>query len=420
MDRGTRRKAVRRATTSLWLAGALLSGVSCGGDDIVDPTEPNTGQAALALASATTALPFSQLSAGGAHACGVTPDNRAYCSGLNRDGQLGNGTNTGPEICDDVNGPAPCSSKPVLVRGGRSFRQVSAGGSHTCGVTTDYRAYCWGANYAAQLGDGTTTLRLTPVAVAGGLRFRQVEAGFLYTCGVSYPGNRAYCWGANGLGQLGDGTTTSRPKPVAVVGGHLFHQVAVGAWHTCGVTTKNEAWCWGVNEFGQLGDSTNVGKRVRPSKVVGGRQFRQVDAGERHTCAVTTSSRAFCWGDGEQGQVGNGKRYLSYWPRAVSGGLSFSRVSAGRDHTCGEGTDNRAYCWGWNDGAIGDGTIDLALTPMAVTGGLLFAQVSAGGGYTCGRTPAYVAYCWGSNVRGQLGDGTTVDRTNPTAVVGPM
>jgi regulator of chromosome condensation (RCC1) repeat-containing protein len=94
------------------------------------------------------------------------------------------------------------------------FRQVSTeGGNHTCGVTTDDRAYCWGFNGSGQLGDGTTTNRQLPTAVLGELRFHQVNAGQDHTCGIT-PENRAYCWGLNGSGQLGDGTTANRLTPV--------------------------------------------------------------------------------------------------------------------------------------------------------------------------------------------------------------
>jgi alpha-tubulin suppressor-like RCC1 family protein len=96
---------------------------------------------------------------------------------------------------------------------------VSAGYLHTCGVTTDNRAYCWGYNSEGALGDGTATGRLAPVAVTGGRRFRQVNARGYHTCGVSYPDNQACCWGYNVYGQLGDATTTTRPRPVAVAGG---------------------------------------------------------------------------------------------------------------------------------------------------------------------------------------------------------
>ncbi len=348
------------------------------------------------------------MSGGGVHTCGVTTDNRAYCWGHNLFGQLGDGTTT-----DRLT--------PVAVAGTLRFRQVSARAGVTCGVTTDYRVYCWGNNSSGQLGDGTQyTDRLTPVPVAGGRQFRQVDAGSYHTCGVSYPDSRAYCWGWNTSGQLGNGTVAVnlyRLTPVAVAGTLPFRQVSAGYHHTCGVTTDNRAFCWGSNISGQLGDSSTASQRLTPSRVAGTRRFRQVDAGRLHTCAVTTYDRAFCWGDGRTGQIGDGKTHLSFWPRAVAGGLSFERVSTGGYHTCGETTGNRAYCWGYNSsGELGDGTTTRRLTPVAVAGGLFFSQVSAGHGHTCGRTPAAVAYCWGGNP----GDGTNTDRLTPVPVAGAM
>ena len=140
-----------------------------------------------ALATATTsALAFYQVSAGWNHSCGVTTDNRAYCWGATTQGALGDGEPDFPTV------PQPT---PVAVLGGIQFHQLSAGSFVTCGVTPDFRAYCWGDNERGEVGDGSLTNRLVPVAVAGGLRFRQIETNFAHTCGVSYPDNRAYCWG---------------------------------------------------------------------------------------------------------------------------------------------------------------------------------------------------------------------------------
>jgi alpha-tubulin suppressor-like RCC1 family protein len=309
----------------------------------------------------------------------------------------------------------------VAVAGTLRFHQVSVGLYHTCAVTPAYRAYCWGYNADGALGDGTTTNRLAPVPVAGGRLFRRVDAGNSVTCGVSYPDNRGYCWGYNRDGELGDGTYTGRLMPVAVAGGRQFREVAAGAGHTCGVTTSDEAFCWGSNRYGQLGDSSTASLRNTPSRVAGARRFRQLDAGFNFTCAVTTTDRAFCWGHGLYGQLGSGKTYLRRWPGAVVGGLSFSRVTTGSYHACGETTLNRAYCWGGNyAGELGDGTSTQRLAPVAVAGGLYFSQLSAGYSHTCGKTAAGVAYCWGGNYNGQLGDGTTTDRNRPTPVVGPM
>ena len=386
-------------------------------EDVTTPTPP---EPTPVLATAASALAFYQVSAGNVHSCGVTTDNRAYCWGDNESGQLGTGTDTGPELCNGAVGPFACSTRPAPVAGGLRFRQVSAGSVYSCGVTIEYRAYCWGSNNFGQLGDGTITKRLKPVAVAGGRQFRRVEANFHHTCGVSYPDSRAYCWGTNPYGQLGDGTTSERRTQVLVASTLRFREVSVGYFHTCGVTTDDRAFCWGRNNVGQIGDSSTASRRLTPSRVAGPRQFRQLDTGDNHACAVTPDHRAFCWGNGRQGQIGNGKAYLSFWPRAVAGGLSFDRVSAGSYYTCGETTSNRAYCWGWNGfGELGDGTKTQRLTPVAVAGGLYFAQLSAGNDHTCGKTSTNAAYCWGYNVFGQLGDGTNTNRSTPTAVAGP-
>lgn len=419
MSWSIRRAAARGVSLTLWVTGPVLSGISCRGDNIAEPSGSAGGveSESSIIATATTALAFYQVSASWDHSCGVTTDNRAYCWGRNSEGQLGDGTVTG-------------RLTPVAVAGTLRFRQISASIGSTCGVTTDYRAYCWGDNPRGELGDGTTTRRLTPVPVAGGRQFRHVVTSFEHACGVSYPDNRAYCWGWNADGQLGIGTNTGpetghfgpySATPVAVVGTLSFRQVSAGYYHTCGVTTGDRAFCWGRNREGQIGDSSTAGRRLKPVRVAGARQFRQVDAGADHTCAVTTNDRAFCWGNGRQGQIGNGKAYLSFWPRAVAGGLGFTRVSAGLYHTCGETTLNRVYCWGANgNGMLGDGTNVDRLTPVAVAGGLNFNQVSAGGFHTCGRTPGAVAYCWGRGFSGQLGNGGAASSLTPVAVAGAM
>ena len=386
----------------------LLVGVGCR-DDRPSPTEPAL-TAPEASVTPATAMSFWQLSTGtGSHTCGVTTDYRAYCWGFNGNGQLGDGTSG--------DGYGNYRTRPHAVVGGLLFKQVETGLYHTCAVTPGNRAYCWGA--AGYIGDGTNIQRLTPTPVAGTHSFRQVSAGTYHTCAVTTT-NLAYCWGYNTHGQLGDGTITQRLAPVAVAGGLFFKQVTVGLDHTCGVTTTDRAYCWGYNREGQVGDSSSGWKRLKPVRVRSTRQFRQIDAGERYTCSVTTDNRAFCWGSNIYGQLGDGTTQRR-WPRAVSGGLYFRRVTAtGMGAvTCGETPANRAYCWGFNwSGEVGDGTRNNQRhRPVAVVGGLYFKQLSAG---SCGKTDTSVGYCWGPNNYGRIGDGTDVSRTTPTRIADPM
>ncbi|HKU61759.1 MAG TPA: hypothetical protein VJQ44_11120 [Gemmatimonadales bacterium] len=351
------------------------------------------------------------MSVGVGHSCAVASDGRLFCWGRNGDGELGDGTTTDRLI-------------PVPVGGALRFRQVSAGFFSTCAVTTTYRAYCWGDNTYAQLGDGTTSPRLRPAAVAGGRQFRRVETFLQHTCAVTYPGDKAFCWGNNTVGELGIGNNTGpqngrfgafSAKPVAVLSSLTFRHVTVGDSHSCGATNDNRVFCWGYNRWGQVGDGSGGWIKVKPVRVAGTQQYRQVDAGQYHTCAVTTANRAFCWGKNSFGALGNGTRSSSRAPKAVSGGLSLDRISAGEDLTCAESTGNRVYCWGLN--SVGDGTFNNRLTPVPVAGGLLFTQASAGVD-GCAISGGRV-YCWGFGDQGYLGNGSTENSPSPVPVSDP-
>jgi alpha-tubulin suppressor-like RCC1 family protein len=412
--------------TALALAALLTAALGCN-DDTESPAEPVAPPNAE-TASATAALAFRQVSAGGIHSCAVTGDDKAYCWGDAGQGELGNGTLYGPETCDE--GVYGCSSRPVAVLGGLRFKNVSAGWYFTCGVATDARAWCWGSNWTGQVGDGSTTQRLKPVAVLGGHLFRQVSAGIDHACGLTTD-NRIYCWGYNANGELGDGTRTTRLAPRLVAGGRTWRLVSAGGQHTCGLTTDDRAYCWGDNSEGQLGDSTTAPRRLVPVLVAGGRSFAQLGSGDFHTCAVTVGDRGFCWGLGEQGQLGNGGTARARWPKAVAGGLALGRITGGRFFTCAETTGHKAYCWGLNsEGQLGIGTLSgpdacslgaCSTRPLAVAGGRSFAQVDAGGLHVCARTGGDVAYCWGDSFYGQTGTGVIFfDEKTPKAVLGPI
>ena len=221
---------------------------------------------------------------------------------------------------------------------------VSAGDSHTCGVTTDNRAWCWGSNFDGQLGDGTETDHIRPALVAGGLRFRTVSVGSTDTCGVTTD-DLAYCWGYGAIGD-GSGFATFRRQPVPVAGGHRWQLVRAGLRHTCGITTSGKAYCWGNSEFGQVGNASRQ-TQLTPAAVSGNHTWRWINPGGLHTCAVTTDSRAYCWGRNNEGQLGGGTTRSNIGtPVLVSGGLAFKNISTGHFHTCAVTTADRAYCWG--------------------------------------------------------------------------
>jgi alpha-tubulin suppressor-like RCC1 family protein len=257
-------------------------------------------------------LAFRAVSAGNAHTCGITTTGAAYCWGSDDFGQLGDGS-----------GPPGTTTSPVAVLGALGFRSVSAGDKHTCGVTTANVAYCWGFNAGGQLGDSTTSNSFAPVAVAAppGVGFTSVSAGFGHTCAVSTAGP-AYCWGINSFGQLGDGTTTSSSTPVLVAapGGATFTAVSAAGFngYTCGVVTGGAIYCWGSNGSGQLGDGTTA-DHWTPTLMAApaGVAFTSVSAGEAHACAAAIGGALYCWGSNEFGQLGTGTTAASLVPVRV-------------------------------------------------------------------------------------------------------
>src|SRR2546422_433456 len=174
----------------------LVTGVTQGQATITATSETESGTAAVAVGR----LMLAEFSAGGVHTCGVTTSDGAFCWGSNSNGQLGGSAASECEISYYYGTGVPCSTTAVLVAGGFTFAAVSAGRSHTCGLTTGGAAYCWGDNVQGQLGNGSTTSSGTPVPVAGGLMFGAVSAGDGFTCGLTASG-AAYCWGAEWRGQ---------------------------------------------------------------------------------------------------------------------------------------------------------------------------------------------------------------------------
>ena len=324
-------------------------------------------------------LTFAALSASGQHTCGLTAGGVAYCWGLNVYGELGTGPSAGCVYYDD----AACRAlTPEPVAGGVTFSTISAAGLHTCALTAAGVAYCWGHNAYGETGNGLTDgVTYAPTPVQTTLRFISISAAYGETCGVIADGT-AYCWGDNGYGQLGDGTTAPRIAPTAVSGGLRFSTVSTGGAFACGLTIGDGlAYCWGGNQFGQIGGDASpcdayqdlMPCSLRPVAVAGGTRFVAVSAGGQQACGLTSAGAAYCWGYNGEGQLGAGFvdgviAVAHPVPLLVSGGHTFASVIAGAFSTCGLSTGGELYCWGMLPAPPGPQGAPISGVPVKVVG----------------------------------------------------
>jgi alpha-tubulin suppressor-like RCC1 family protein len=313
-------------------------------------------------------------------------------------------------------GPKGLLSTDVLV--------IAAGRSHTCALMEGGGVKCWGQNSVGELGDGTTTNRNRPVDVSGlSSGVVALVAGGRHTCALMGSGE-VMCWGWNELGQLGDGTTINRLTPVPVTGlAAPVTALSAGGGHTCALS-GGAALCWGSNFFGQLGNGTTTTTPnptpVPVTDLASG--ATALAAGGEHTCALMTGGGAKCWGYNTSGQLGatTGTYYSSVPVDVVDLGGQATALVAGGDHTCARMSDSGAKCWGANGwGQLGDGTMTGRITPAYVSGltsGV--AALAAGTDHTCAVLETGGVKCWGWNLYGQVGDGTTTLKTSPVDVTG--
>jgi hypothetical protein len=307
-------------------------------------------------------------------------------------------------------GDTVSKSIPTAVGAAVSLQSVVGSSSHFCGVATGNVIYCWGFNALVDTTGHNAGLASVPTQLQSALAWSQVATGASHTCALTTEQD-AYCWGSNQLGQLGTrGDTTSRFAPTLVYGGFKFSSIASGVNHACALTLSHDALCWGSNQFGQLGDGTGL-NRVAPTLVAGGLAFQSIAAGDPWTCALSTAGKPYCWG-AVQG-IGT-----VVTPHAYDSAPVFVSLAVGSFHACALTGDGSAYCWGNNQfGQLGDSTTVSRTDPTPVVGGMKFKSIAAGVAHTCGITTDGSLACWGLNLAGELGDKTTATRSVPRFVV---
>jgi alpha-tubulin suppressor-like RCC1 family protein len=399
---------LQRSTVSVLLnrGGSGAAAVSSHGSGAVTGSSP-PGFVSPAGTTATA------IGAGYGHTCALTSAQGVKCWGFNTFGQIGDGTTTNRPTPVDVAGLA------------RGVAAIAVGGHHVCALTTAGAVKCWGENDWGELGDGTSTNRLTPIDVSGlGSGVAAIAGGGDYTCALT-AGGGVKCWGANGSGQLGDGTSTNRLAPVDVSGlASGVAAITAGTFNTCALMSTGGVKCWGDNGYGDLGDGQHCGRYScwTPVDVSGlSSGMVAVAAGGGNACALTSARSAKCWGQNDYGEIGDGTTTNRLTPVDVAGLASgLKALAGGVFHTCALTGGGGVNCWGLNgSGQLGDGTTTSRPSPAAVSGlASGVAAVAAGSSYSCALRSTGGVKCWGGNNAGQLGDGTRTNRRTPVEVVG--
>ena len=306
---------------------------------------------------------------------------------------------------------------PPAPDGAIQFAAVTAGYFHSCGLALAGRAYCWGGNTWGTLGDGSRTASNRPVAVAGGLRYTMIESGAGHTCGVTESG-KVYCWGLNDEGHVGaDWVSRGIEEPHVLPGNQFWVRVSAGHDHSCALTNDGVAWCWGDNVTGHLGSGGNFARSFEPVRVASSETFTTVVAGYYQSCALAASGQMYCWGRNDQGQIGDGSNENRFTPVPVAGGLTFRALGGGDAFMCGITMGGTTWCWGSNrSGELGDPSLQGQVTPVQVEGVPELRKIYGAGGaftlpsapaYACGLTSGGEAWCWGGAIRGGLWEGPT-------------
>jgi alpha-tubulin suppressor-like RCC1 family protein len=364
------------------------------------------GAGPAAPAPPAGALRFTDISAGYYHTCALTASGTTWCWGENGFGTLGDGSRTDRR-------------RPAAVAATTSFSAIDAGAGHNCALTAQGTAWCWGQNDEGQLGDATVTIRDRPVTVAGDRAFTQVSAGHAHSCALTAAGT-AWCWGDNSSGQLGTGQTGGKSEvPVQVVSPVPFARIEAGYYQTCALDTAGLAWCWGQNDSGQIGDGSGEG-RAAPVAVSGDRQFTDLSAGDRFVCGLS-GGEAWCWGAARAGELGPHPPSATPVRLQGTGGATHVRASMGSStnvsaHPYGCVLRNgRAECWG---GAI-RALREAGAAPARLEPTFGATALAAGSDHVCVLDRRGYAYCGGGNYFGQLGDGTQIDRGSLVSVGAP-
>ncbi len=311
--------------------------------------------------------------------------------------------------CGNVDNGFTCTCKLGYTGDGVScdvspYIAIAAGEQHTCGLRGDDSVWCWGANALGQVGNGTSDEQLSPVPIAGD--FAMISAGGANTCGITL-GGQLWCWGYNG--------TSSSQTPVLV--GSDWDYVDASAYHRCAIKSDHSLYCWGFGTHGELGDGTT--DNHSSPVAIGSAAWSTVAGGAQFTCGIQVDGSLWCWGSNSIGKLGVGDYDDRLTPTQVGTETDWTAIAPGNDHACGLRTDldnNATTLWCWGSNSVGQAAGAYGNTPGQVGSWSDWRQVTAQGRHTCGIRAGGGLYCWGDNEWGGLGIGSNDNQGDPQPV----
>ncbi|GAA3995581.1 hypothetical protein GCM10022408_02630 [Hymenobacter fastidiosus] len=370
--------------------------------------------------------PYTQITLGQNHTAALRADGTLWAWGYNGYSQLGNGNNTGRTL------PAQVAA-PVAALPGTRWSGVTSGSNHIMALRTDGTLWAWGYNGYNQLGDGTKTTRVSPVLVpvpagaAAGTTWTQVSSREFHTLALRSDGT-LWAWGYNVYGQLGDNTTTDRLSAVAVTtpagaaAGTTWTQITTGRVHSLALRSDGTLWGWGYNAYGTVGDGSSTTRLVptaviTPAGAAAGTRWTSISGGDNFSLALRSDGTLWAWGYNAYGQLGDASTTISRVPIAVitpgtvGAGTRWAQVTAGDDHTSALRSDGSLWAWGYNNyGQIGDNTKNNRSTPVRETSNSTWGQLTAGQNNTLAvQAGTGLIFGTGYNAFGQLGNGSTTN-----------
>lgn len=350
------------------------------------------------------------ISSAGFYSIALDKRGKVWGWGYNFYGNIGDGTTVNRSV-------------PVSIAGAaKTFCKIDATYGHSVAIDKNGRAWGWGYNFAGSIGDNSVALKCTPVSVVGQVKtFCKISAG-LYTTHAIDKNGRLWGWGGGFNGAIGDNSLANRLTPVSVLGAvKTFCEISGSPWyHTMAIDKNGRAWGWGYNAQGQLGNNSTASRRTPVSVAGTVKTFCKIHASFLFTTAIDKYGKIWGWGRNTSFELGDGTSINRLTPVSIAGASkTFCKIS---NYFHGLAIDKNGQIWAWGDnnrGQLGDGTTTPRSSPVSIAGvKKTFCEISAGDGNSFAVDKNGRAWAWGygGNVISLLGNNSTLDSTTPIRV----